>query len=84
MACPKCSRLRKLFSEAIGKHAELRAKDVAVLESGDQIAAQAMEGKLELSTADIHTLRMQLLDHEAAHNGNRHVRPGHESQSSEA
>ena len=67
MGCAECSRIAKLFSNAINNQAELRAKGIAALQGGDKIATQALEGALELSTADIHALRTQLLRHEASH-----------------
>ena len=81
MGCPECSRLRDLFSAAVNKHGELRAKDLAALKLGDLIAVQAVEHELEVSTAEISTLRRRLLDHEATHRGHRPT-PSDEGQSS--
>jgi hypothetical protein len=67
MGCPECNRLRDLFASAIAKHRGLREKDVAALEAGDMVNADALERQLDLSTAEINTLRKKLLDHEATH-----------------
>jgi len=85
VGCLECIRLSDLFSAAIRKSGELRAKakDVTVLKGGDRIAVQACEHELTVSTAEISSLRRQLLDHEATHRDNRRV-PSDESQSSSA
>ncbi len=88
MGCPECSRLSNLFSVAIRKHGELRDKGVANLKVAnlkqeDRIAAQAVERELEVSTAEIGSLRRQLLAHEATHRDPWPI-PSNEGQSSNA
>ena len=59
MRCRQCVLLSKQFSAAINRHAALRFNDLAALKAADH--------ELELSSAEIATLRKQLLDHEATH-----------------